>query len=86
MSAAALVLAAAGVLAGPVVGAFAGTSMDPAARRTYVVRSGDTLWAIATAVAPGQDPRVTVDSIEAANHVDAGTLRPGQTLVVPAGR
>jgi hypothetical protein len=34
-------------------------------------------------VAPGSDPRSVVDAIAEANAVDAGTLVPGQTLVIP---
>jgi len=49
-----------------------------------VVRPGDTLWSIARRVAPGQDPRGVVDAIADANGVEAGSLVPGQTLVLPA--
>jgi len=49
-----------------------------------VVRPGDTLWLIARRVAPGQDPRGVVDAIVGANGVEAGSLVPGQTLVLPA--
>jgi nucleoid-associated protein YgaU len=54
------------------------------ATRTVVVQQGDTLWAIALRARPGVDPRETVALIQASNGVDAGTLQPGQTLVVPA--
>jgi nucleoid-associated protein YgaU len=50
-----------------------------------VVRSGDTLWSIARATSPGDDPRPVVDSIAAANGIDPGSLVPGQVLVIPAG-
>jgi nucleoid-associated protein YgaU len=71
--------------AGPVARAL-GTGHEPvpAARSSYVVRGGDTLWAIAERLAPRQDPRPIVDAIEAANHVDPGALVPGTTLVIPA--
>jgi LysM repeat protein len=42
------------------------------------------LWAIALRARPDVDPRETVALIQAGNGVDAGTLQPGQTLVVPA--
>lgn len=51
---------------------------------TYVVKPGDTLWGIATRIAPGEDPGVLIDGIEDANGVDAGSLVPGQQLVIPA--
>lgn len=50
----------------------------------YVVRTGDTLWSIAERLAPGEDPRPLVDALQGANGVDAGSLVPGQTLVVPS--
>ena len=71
-------------LTGPVARAVAGPSVEPAARRTYVVRPGDTLWSIAVRVAPGTDPRRIVAEMQAQNVVDAGALAAGQTLVVPA--
>ena len=82
---AAFVLAAVvGVLTGPVadaVGIGGDGSGDP---RTYVVRPGDTLWAVARRAAPSVDPRVVVDAIASANDVDAGALVPGQQLSIPA--
>jgi LysM repeat protein len=50
----------------------------------YVVRPGDTLWAIAIRQAPGDDPRQVVAAIVRANGVDPGTLIPGQVLDLPA--
>jgi hypothetical protein len=50
----------------------------------YVVQSGDTLWSIAVSCAPGIDPRPVVQAIADANRVDAGSLVPGQVLVIPA--
>ena len=74
----------AGFWAGPVARALAG-SAEPvsAAGRSYVVRSGDTLWSIADRVAPGQDPRPVVDAIAAANQVGLDAIVPGQTLLIP---
>ncbi len=62
---------------------------DPAASRaahvrTYLVRPGDTLWAIAARLAgPQGDPRPVVDRLTSANHL-SGTLVPGERLVLPA--
>jgi nucleoid-associated protein YgaU len=72
---------------GPLAGAIGlarPSAPAPVAAHRVVVRPGDTLWAIAERVAPGQDPRPLVDAIVASNHVDPGALVPGQTLVVPA--
>lgn len=49
---------------------------------TIVVQPGDTLWGIASALAPDDDPRQLVDDLEA---LAGGTvLQPGQQIVVPA--
>jgi nucleoid-associated protein YgaU len=64
--------------AGPLFGA------EPAAHRTYTVRSGDTVWGIARRLAgPEADPRPLVDRILLENALDAGSLRAGQTIVLP---
>jgi Tfp pilus assembly protein FimV len=50
----------------------------------YVVRPGDTLWAIASRLAgPDADPRPVVDALVRANPRSA-TLTAGMRLVVPA--
>ncbi len=75
----------AGLWAGPVAHALdARDAPIPVVSRTYVVRPGDTLWAIADRMTRGADPRPLVDAIVAANGVDAGALVPGRTLVIPA--
>lgn len=48
----------------------------------YVVAPGDSLWSIAEAVAPGEDPRPVVDALAAARGGTA--LVPGETVVWPA--
>ncbi len=69
--------------AGPAVRAL-GSPERPVrvARTSYVVREGDTLWAIARRLAPTSDPRPIVDALATANGIEAGELVPGQTLVV----
>jgi len=61
-----------------------GSARGPAAGERYVVQRGDTLWSIAVGRARGIDPRPVVQAIANANRVDAGSLVPGQVLVIPA--
>ncbi|WP_375475402.1 LysM peptidoglycan-binding domain-containing protein [uncultured Jatrophihabitans sp.] len=55
---------------------------SPAVHRV-VVQSGDTLWSIASRVAPQRDPRAEVADLEKANHLANVDLVPGQALRVP---
>lgn len=50
---------------------------------TVAVQNGDTLWSIAARIAGGGDIRETVERITALNGVDAGSIKPGQRLVLP---
>jgi nucleoid-associated protein YgaU len=51
----------------------------------YVVQPGDTLWAIASAVAtPGADLRPLVADIARLSGIDADSLQPGQILLIPS--
>lgn len=52
------------------------------AERSYVVRPGDTLWAIAAA-RYGGDPRKSVWEIMKRNGLRSSELRPGQALRLP---
>ncbi len=72
------------VFVGPVAGAVAGQRVTSPKPRTYVVETGDTLWAIASKMRPGTDPRPLIQQIQQVNGVDAGSLSPGQRLVVPS--
>ena len=85
----AVILAATGVLFAAVVAsgavtAEAGASTGGAATAVVVVQPGETLWQIARSVAPGTDPRETVLEIRELNGLEAQTVVPGQSLVVPA--
>jgi Tfp pilus assembly protein FimV len=82
--AAAAVLVAAWALGGPVASAIGLGPEASAQARTYVVRPGDTLWTIAGRFEPDRDPREVVFALTEANRVDAGSLVPGQRLVVPS--
>ncbi len=58
----------------------AGTSTQVGSATSVTVRSGDTLWSIATRVAPAQDPRAEVDTLRRVNHLAGVGLEPGQVL------
>jgi LysM repeat protein len=60
----------------------AGQSAGP--ERRYVVRPGDTLWAIALRQYGG-DPREAVWEIRDRNGLTGTTVQPGQVLLLPAG-
>ena len=75
----AIVLAA--VVAGAALSSARPTS-GAAPERHYVVRPGDTLWAIATTRYAG-DPREAVWRIRDRNGLESALLRPGQVLVMP---
>jgi LysM repeat protein len=60
----------------------AGQSAGP--ERRYVVKPGDTLWAIALRQYGG-DPREAVWEIRDRNGLAGTTVQPGQVLVLPAG-
>jgi LysM domain-containing protein len=80
----AAVAIAGGLWAGPLTHRGGEAGMRPIAAHRYVVREGDTMWSIASRLQPVGDPRPLADAIESANGVDPGTLRPGQSLVVPS--
>ncbi len=54
----------------------------PTGWRKYAVRSGDTLWGIASAYGEDYDPRDIVWEIEQKNGCGA-MIRPGDVLLVP---
>lgn len=49
-----------------------------------VVQAGQSLWEIATAVAPESDPRATITAIRDLNGLGSDAVVPGQALVVPS--
>ncbi len=59
------------------------TPIGPATR-AVTVEPGQTLWQIAETVAPGADPRDTVDRIRELNGMSSAPVRAGQRLIVPA--
>jgi Tfp pilus assembly protein FimV len=54
--------------------------LSPAVGETYVVKRGDTLWSIASAIAPDSDPRPVVDALRAAN--GGSDIQVGQRLTI----
>jgi hypothetical protein len=46
--------------------------------RSTVVRPGDSLWSVASRLAPGRDPRPVVDALAEARHCTV--LVPGETI------
>ncbi len=51
---------------------------------TVTVSAGESLWSIAQAVAPHEDPRDIVDAIVRLNALESVTVQAGQSLAVPA--
>ena len=65
----------------------ASQAADPARPApTVVVRSGDTLWSIATRYAPGADPFVTIDEIRRLNGLSGYMVPVGVRLTLPRHR
>jgi hypothetical protein len=48
------------------------------------VQPGQTLWSIAAARYPDDDPRARVGEIVDLNHLSGGSIYPGEALQVPA--
>jgi hypothetical protein len=74
-----------GMLGGPMGHAvMAGDRFGLVTSRTRVVREGDTLWSVASAIAPDRDPRDVIDEIEQLNPGVSSSLVQGQVLHIPA--
>ena len=48
------------------------------------VESGQSLWDVAVAIAPNEDPRSTIWTIKALNALETSEVQAGQALIVPA--
>jgi LysM repeat protein len=70
------------LLAAAGVGAIARPSESAGPPRYYTVQPGDTLWSIAQQHGSG-DPREAVWELRQRNDVEAGSLQPGDVLVLP---
>ena len=48
------------------------------------VEAGQSLWDVAVAIAPSEDPRATIWTIKALNGLETSEVQAGQALIVPA--
>jgi len=63
----------------------AATATDSSAPLQYVsVGDGESLWQLASSIAPGADPRDVIDEIVSINQLDSAQIFPGQQLAIPA--
>ena len=49
-----------------------------------IVEAGQSLWDVAVAIAPDEDPRSTIWTIKALNGLETSEVQAGQALLVPA--
>lgn len=59
------------------------TMSDPASLQYVMVAPGQTLWGLATELAPGADPRDVIDDIMRFNRLGSADLAAGQQLAIP---
>jgi LysM repeat protein len=64
------------------VGLAARGSNGAGPKHTYVVKPGDTLWAVAERTYAG-DPREGVWKLQQRNHLASATIVPGEKLSLP---
>jgi hypothetical protein len=69
---------------GSTLSSTAGTVSPPPVTHSIVVQPGQTLWGIATQVAPHADPRATVQQIIVLNHLPSTGVQAGQELALPS--
>ena len=81
---AALILSFSGFLNAPAKAAESAAGLSPTPTVTVTVQPGESLWAIAEAVAPERDPRDVVADIIQLNNLEAGRVVPGQALFIPS--
>ena len=59
-------------------------SVATAAFATVTVVPGDSLWSIASKIAPTADPREVISEISSLNALEGATLQVGDELAIPA--
>lgn len=80
---AALLLSLAGFLNAPAKAADSTADLSLTPTVSVTVQAGESLWAIAGAVAPARDPRDVIADIVQLNNLSGGSVVPGQQLFVP---
>ncbi|MEJ1180168.1 MULTISPECIES: LysM peptidoglycan-binding domain-containing protein [unclassified Pseudarthrobacter] len=78
-----LIFLLAGFLNAPAKAADSAADLSVTPTVSVTVQSGESLWAIAAAVAPERDPRDVIADIVQLNNLTAGAVVPGQQLFVP---
>ena len=63
--------------------AASGEQTESAPFETVTVMPGDTLWGIASVLAPDEDPREVIGDIKRLNLIRGGGLIAGQELAIP---
>jgi LysM repeat protein len=63
-------------------GATATSSSTPLAKVTVV--GGETLWNVATQIAPNADPRDVISDLMSVNRLSSAEIYPGEQLSIPA--
>jgi nucleoid-associated protein YgaU len=79
-----LALVVATAAAGLVVVGGVAYAGSPSTNTHLVVHAGDTLWGIAASHYPGSSIEQSIATIESANHLSGASIRPGETLTLPA--
>jgi hypothetical protein len=65
-------------------GAVATYTSSTAQFHYVTVQSGQSLWSIATTVAPSADPRDVIAAIVSLNQLQSAVVTPGQRVAIPA--
>lgn len=78
------ILALVGAIVVPASKAIPASNGRPKPVITHVVRSGETLWGIARALHPHEDPRAGVEALLRLNRLASPGIRAGQILHLPA--
>jgi LysM repeat protein len=80
---AAILLSLAGFLNAPAKAADSAADLSLTPTVSVTVQAGQSLWGIASTVAPERDPRDVIADIAQLNDLSAGGVVPGQQLFVP---